>query len=104
MKFLITQKQLEHRLLQLHLYSRLNTWLQWIGQKQPDDETRNIKLLELSAPYIRDLTVRICLLLWRGIRDIDGHLSNLMQTVLWCNKLDIDWGALYSSQPIWAVE
>ena len=36
--------------------------------------------------------------------DMDGHLSNLMQTVLWCNKLDIDRGALYSSRTIWVVE
>ena len=39
-------------LLQLHLHSRLNTWLQWIGQYQLQDETRNIKLLGFGAPYI----------------------------------------------------
>ena len=40
-----TQMLLEHRLsalLQLHLHSRLNTRLQWTGQGQPQDETRNI--------------------------------------------------------------
>ena len=29
-------------LLQLHLHSRLNTWFQWIGQRQLRDERRNI--------------------------------------------------------------
>ena len=29
-------------LLQLHLHSRLNIWIQWIGQRQPEDQTRNI--------------------------------------------------------------
>ena len=29
-------------LLQLHLHSRLNTWLHWIGQRQLQDGTRNI--------------------------------------------------------------
>ena len=29
-------------LLQLQLHSWLNTWLQWIGQRQLQDETRNI--------------------------------------------------------------
>ena len=29
-------------LLQLHLHSRLNTWLQWIGKRQLLDETRII--------------------------------------------------------------
>ena len=29
-------------LLQLHLHSRLNTWLQYIAQRQLQDETRNI--------------------------------------------------------------
>ena len=26
----------------VQLHSRLNTWLQWIGQRQLEDETRNI--------------------------------------------------------------
>ena len=52
--------KLEHRLsalLQLHLHSQLNTWLQWIGQRQLQDETRNIYVLGLGASYIRELTV-----------------------------------------------
>ena len=43
--------------LQLHLHSQLNTWLQWIGPRQLQDETRNIYVWRLGAPYIRDLTV-----------------------------------------------
>ena len=42
-KLLITQMQLEHRLsalLQLHLHSHHNTWLQWVGQRQLQDEKR----------------------------------------------------------------
>ena len=35
----------------------LNTWLQWIGQRQLQDETRNIYVLGLGASYIRELTV-----------------------------------------------
>ena len=31
------------------LHSRLNTWLQWIGQRQLQDETRNIYVLGFSA-------------------------------------------------------
>ena len=44
-KLVITQMKLEHglsALLQLHLHSRLDTWLQWIGQRQLQDKTRNI--------------------------------------------------------------
>ena len=51
---------LEHRLsalLQPHLHSRLNTWLQWIEQRQLQGETRNILVLGLCAPDIRGLTV-----------------------------------------------
>ena len=40
-------------LLQLHLHSQFNTRLQWIGQRQLRDETRNIFFL-LAASYIRD--------------------------------------------------
>ena len=50
---------LGHRLsalLQLHLHSRVNTWLQWIGHRQLQDETRNIKVLEFGAPYVSDFT------------------------------------------------
>ena len=52
--------KLGHRLsalLQLHLYSQLNTWLQWTRQRQKQDETRNIYVLGLGASYIRELTV-----------------------------------------------
>ena len=51
---------LEHRLsalLQRHLHSRLHTWFQWIGQRQMQDEMRNIKVLWFGATYIRGLTV-----------------------------------------------
>ena len=52
--------QLEHRLsalLRLHLHSRLSTWLQWIGPKQLQDETRSIfKFWDL---------VRFILEIWR---------------------------------------
>ena len=51
---------LEHRLsalLQLHLDSRLNIWLQGIRQRQPQDSTRIFYVLRFGATYIRDLTV-----------------------------------------------
>ena len=46
-------------LLQLCLHSQLNTWLQWVGQRQQQDETRNICVLGLGVTYIRELTVRL---------------------------------------------
>ena len=36
-------------LLHLHLHSRLNTWLQWIWQRQLQDETRDIKVVGFGA-------------------------------------------------------
>ena len=44
-------------LLQLHLHSRLNTWLQLIGQRQLQDKTRGMQSLGFGTAYIRDLTV-----------------------------------------------
>ena len=44
-KTVVTQMLLEHclsALPQLHLHSWLNTWLQWIGQRQLQDKMRNI--------------------------------------------------------------
>ena len=52
--------QPEHRLsalLQLHLHSQLNTWLQWIGQRQLQGGARITLVLEFGASYIRDFTV-----------------------------------------------
>ena len=55
-------RELEHRLsalLQLHLHSRINTWFQWIGQRQLQDETNIILSLGFGATYIREFTVRV---------------------------------------------
>ena len=52
--------KLEHRLsalLQLHLHSRLNTWLQRVGRRRLQDEMRIISILGLGASYIREFTV-----------------------------------------------
>ena len=42
--------------VQLHLHSRLNTWIQWIGQIQLQYKTRKKKLW-FGAAYVRCLTV-----------------------------------------------
>ena len=44
-------------LLELHLDTRFNTWLQLIVQKQLQDETRGIYVWGFGAANIRDLTV-----------------------------------------------
>ena len=62
---------LEHRLskpLQLYLHSRLNTWLQWIDQRQLQDETTHIKFLDL---------VRLILEVWRLVPACHVHYSYL---------------------------
>ena len=45
-------------LLQLH-HSRLNTWLQWTGQRQLHDGTSNIYGFGFGATHITGLTIRI---------------------------------------------
>ena len=44
-------------LLQLYLQSRPKIWLQWIRQKQLQEETEYFYVLGFSATYIRGLTV-----------------------------------------------
>ena len=44
-------------LLQLHLHSQLNTWLQWIGQMQLQGETTITLISGFGAAYIGDFTV-----------------------------------------------
>ena len=56
--------QLEHRLwslIQLHLYTRLNSKLHWIEQRELQDETRNIYILGFGATYVRD--VKACIVI-----------------------------------------
>ena len=45
-------------LLQLHLYSQLNTRLQWIEQRQLQDETWNTWVLGFGGTFSRGVTVR----------------------------------------------
>ena len=44
-------------LIQLHLHSQCYIWLQWIGQKPLQDQTRNISVLRFGVAYNRHLTV-----------------------------------------------
>ena len=69
---------LEHRLLvllRLYLYSQLNTWLQYIAQRQLQDEMWDIYVLRFGVPYIKDLMVYLAechtlyqMLAWWNIR------------------------------------
>ena len=54
--------QLEHHLsalLQLHLHSQLNIWLQWIGKWPLQDEMSNIYVSGFGATYTGGFTVSI---------------------------------------------
>ena len=50
---------MQSTLLQLHFHSRYNTWLQWIGQRQLQDQARDIYILWFGVSYITGLTVLI---------------------------------------------
>ena len=79
-------------LLQLHRHSRLNnvTWLKRIGQKQRQDETRNISVVGFGASYIRGLTLWPCsseaYLSQPGL-----HEASNDQAVVWVIKLPPEW-------------
>ena len=62
--------QMEHRLsalLQLHLHSPLNTWVQYIAQRQLQAKMRNIWVLAFGASYIRDFAVNKIPHYWRCV-------------------------------------
>ena len=65
-------------LLQLHLHSQLNTWLQWIEWRQPQEDTRNIWVSGFGATYTRGFTVT-------------GKLRNGLQVILIPDYRDIYW-------------
>ena len=78
--------QLEHGLsvlLQLHLHSRLNTCLQWIGQRQLQDKTRNIQVLGFAVPYIRGLTVYTYLAFGLQLNLCPAYLHLEMYNKMW---------------------
>ena len=69
----------------LLLHSRLYTWLQWIGQGQLKDETRNIYVLwGFGVIYIRGLAIIEMYYdiyfqhdpLWNGFQNFDNHTSD----------------------------
>ena len=50
--------ELEHHLsalLQLHLHSRFNSWLQWFRERQLQDKTRNIKVYRFGAIIVSSM-------------------------------------------------
>ena len=53
-------------------FSTYYTWLQWIGQRQLQDVTRNIYVLGLDASYIREFYIReltVSKILFKSPRD-----------------------------------
>ena len=54
-------------LSQLHFHSRPITWLQWIGQRQLKDKTRNLYVFEFGASYIWSLVWRYSLCRTYGV-------------------------------------
>ena len=94
---LITRMQLEHRLsalLQLRFHHRL---LQWIGQRQLQDETRNIQVLGLGAAYIRGLTMDLHCELTSQTRTDPKFAPSQRETALLCNDVSHWLGASLES-------
>ena len=76
----------------LLLHSQLNTWLQWVGQRQPQDKTRNVYAWGLGAPYIRELTVIYNPVAIEDSNWIKTHLPYIYIYILiclWFHKRDI---------------
>ena len=78
MKLLFTQMLLEHRLSalpQLHFHSRLNTWLQWIEQRQLQDEEHSSfgrLILEISRK-VYETSSFVAVFLWIMILQISNE-------------------------------
>ena len=90
------------------LHSSLNTWLQYIAQKQLQAETRNIQVLGFGATYIRDFTVVIIKssslnILWHFIKGVNiGEITWLHHLwMVYIYNHFINLSLIYSS--IWAV-
>ena len=80
--------KLEHRLsalLQLHLHSRLNAWLQGVGQRRLQDEMRIISILGFGASYIKDSTV-----IHVNKRSPGGEMNNVADVKLGISKIHDD--------------
>ena len=73
---------------QLNLHSILNTWLQWIGQRQLQDRTRNIEVLWFGALYSRGLTVD-----W--IQNSHKHYISSSQATHYTSFVRIFWKLSY---------
>ena len=75
---------LEHRLsalLQLHLHSRLNTWLQWIGRSHPKTRRETFMFFGFGASYDRSFTVAQIM---AHHRFVEEPLSEVLCYVMLC--------------------
>ena len=79
---LVVNKIVNHSdVVQLHLHSRLNIWLQGIRQRQPQDSTRIFKCWDLVHlileiwRYIKQLCMRSCL----KMSQINTDTATIMQ-------------------------
>ena len=68
---------------ELHLHSRLDTWLHWIGQRQPQDEMRVIDILLFGAIYIRDLRYLLFILSKLRTWSINCIRINFVMSLHW---------------------
>ena len=71
-------------LLQLHLHSPLNTWLQYVAQRQLQANSRSICVLGFGASYIVDFTVYGIPMACNYITLYWNHNSNIVWILLAC--------------------
>ena len=94
---------MEHRLsalLQLHLYDRLNTWLQLIGQRQRQHETRIISGLGSGASYITEFTVCEMQIYFHVFWEKNSTHKGLISTSTYSlHSWDVPWGCSYRASP-----
>ena len=79
-------------------YSRLNTCLQWIWQRQLQDETRIIPVFGFGAAYIRDFTVNLPFLTPLTLRSLCGNAVGFEPT-----RVSRVYGLRASSVPVWGA-
>ena len=85
---------LEHRhsvLLQLYLHSQLNPRIQWIGQRQLQDETMIIEILVFGAAYIKIFYGKHLNISFRNC-----HHSNYTTSQWWLANVGSDNGLIPS--------
>ena len=88
-------------MLQPHLHSPRNAWLQCVAQRPMQTETRNIWVLEFGVPYIRDFTVNTIIFVYKNASEyVTCNMTAILLKHQCVKKIHSSFHLVYQSSDV----